>query len=92
MKNNIKMFIHCSKCLSEVLEIEGASPKNYARIGVGYTLTGIQLWCNRHDESIVNITLPPSLLKSAMMSNNSCECDSCKQKFPSIPVNVEEVA
>lgn len=75
IENQIKMFIHCGKCLDEVDETEGASPKNYARIGFGYTDEGIQVWCNRHETSIIKMHLPPSL-----RMNESCKCKSCEQK------------
>ncbi len=70
------MFMHCGKCIDEVQEIDGTSPQNYARIGFGYTETGVQLWCNRHDESIMHIPLP-----AHSMPNRSCECGACKQKI-----------
>jgi hypothetical protein len=75
MKEEIKTFIHCGKCLDEVYEMDGTSAKNYARIAVGYTETGVQLWCNRHEQLIVNIPVPPSL----RMNYGKCKCDSCKQ-------------
>ena len=76
MNKEIKTFIHCGKCLDEVYEIDGTSPMNYARISVGYTETGVQLWCDRHDTLIVNIPVPPHL-----MMNKSCKCDSCKREI-----------
>ena len=77
MKNKIKMFVHCAKCLDEVENIEGESPSSYSDYDFGYTETGIQLWCNRHDTHILTKDLPPSL----RIDFDTCECASCKQKI-----------
>lgn len=57
--NEIVQFFHCRRCLAEVsalAEKEGsASPRDYARLSVGFTPIGYQVWCNRHDINIVHI-------------------------------------
>ncbi len=57
--NGIAMFLHCGKCLVEVgaiAEREGsASPRDYARLSVGWTAVGLQVWCNRHDANVLHV-------------------------------------
>jgi hypothetical protein len=57
--NQIKMFLHCGKCLDELkaqAAREGsASPRDYARLSVGWTPLGIQVWCNRHDLNVLHV-------------------------------------
>ena len=48
-KIRIKFYMHCSKCLDEVKNIEGESPRSYTNYEFGYTDTGIQFVCKRHD-------------------------------------------
>ena len=56
-ENEIQGFMHCQLCLAEVMKSQGrASPRDYARISVGYTSLGWQVWCNRHDCNIVHIS------------------------------------
>jgi hypothetical protein len=56
MKNEIVVFIHCRKCVAELPV--GFSPRDYAQIEVGYTKTGYQVWCKRHECHIEFIPLP----------------------------------
>ena len=43
-------YLHCGQCLKEVPE--GQSPETYARLNVGMTKKGIQVWCVRHKCSV----------------------------------------
>jgi len=52
--NEIKAFIHCRECLKELPE--GMSPRDYARLEVGVTPEGIQVWCKRHEVNVVHIS------------------------------------
>lgn len=51
--NQIKMFIHCAECLEEIPR--GVSPREFSNIEAGWTVSGLQLWCKRHEKNIVNI-------------------------------------
>lgn len=51
--NEIFSFTHCLKCLAEIPE--GESPQSYSRLEVGFTLTGFQVWCLRHDCNVLHI-------------------------------------
>jgi len=51
--NEIKGFMHCSKCLHE--KPDGVSPADWARVNVGWTKLGLQVWCVRHDTNVVHI-------------------------------------
>lgn len=53
-KLEIEAYIHCGRCLDELPK--GESPASFARLNVGYTTFGIQVWCVRHDCNVVNIT------------------------------------
>ena len=58
--NQIEAFMHCAKCLGEWKEgkAPGKSPADYARLEVGWTSTGFQVWCRRHDLNVVQVSLP----------------------------------
>lgn len=49
----ITAYIHCARCLDEWKsdpEIRSTTtPKDYARTQAGFTATGLQVWCNRHE-------------------------------------------
>lgn len=51
--NEIKMFMHCKRCLSE-MPID-TSPREWARLEVGWTEAGLQVWCTRHEANVINI-------------------------------------
>lgn len=55
----ITMFLHCGLCLAELKELwkkgEEVSPRDYARTQTGYTVLGLQIWCNRHDCNVAHI-------------------------------------
>lgn len=55
--NQIQMYCHCGKCVEEwrAGKAAGESPATYARLEVGWTPYGLQVWCNRHDCNVVNI-------------------------------------
>jgi len=58
-KMEIQMFIHCGLCIDEYKntpEINTKmSPKEYSRIQAGWTVKGLQIWCNRHNCNVMNI-------------------------------------
>jgi hypothetical protein len=51
--NQIEMYFHCGRCLSE--KPAGVSPKEWAQTEVGFTKIGLQVWCKRHDCNICHI-------------------------------------
>jgi hypothetical protein len=51
----IKAFLHCGKCLKELVDQGGGSPRDYARLSVGWTAKGFQVWCNRHDCNVMHV-------------------------------------
>lgn len=65
--NEIVSFLHCNQCIKELMNdqdepedlvghiLEPINPREYAKIEVGYTPMGIQLWCLRHDINIIHI-------------------------------------
>jgi hypothetical protein len=59
-KNEIRGYIHCGRCLAEFKEgndpsIEDQSMATWARLSVGWTQLGIQVWCERHQSNLVQI-------------------------------------
>jgi len=52
-ENEIVGFFHCKDCGKEIPP--GMSPKEYQDIEVGWTEIGLQVWCKRHDFSIIHI-------------------------------------
>lgn len=46
-------FIHCAKCTQE--RPPGTSPEEFARLSVGLTRVGLQVWCVRHACNVTNI-------------------------------------
>ena len=52
-KNEIEMFFHCGLCLKELPS--GVSPSEYARLNVGFSPLGMQVWCERHDCNVCHI-------------------------------------
>jgi hypothetical protein len=51
----IVQFLHCKLCADEILAGADSSPRDYARYSVGWTIQGLQVWCNRHDRNIMHI-------------------------------------
>lgn len=58
-KLEIFQYLHCRKCLNEVLEkapdARGESPATYSRLDVGFTPVGLQVFCRRHNINVVHI-------------------------------------
>ena len=56
--NQVIMFFHCAKCIREwrvAPEAAGKSPREWARLEIGWTAKGIQVWCSRHDVNVMLI-------------------------------------
>jgi len=69
MTCEILHYFHCAKCLEEIPD--DITPADYQDISVGVTKYGIQVWCERHEESIIHIT------KDDMDSIKHMTCDVC---------------
>ncbi len=52
-KERITLYFHCKKCLAALPA--GVSPRDWSRINVGWTKEGVQVWCTRHDEAIIDL-------------------------------------
>lgn len=50
----IEAYFHCQKCIREA-QIVRTSPRDYARLSVGYTPIGLQVWCNRHECNVLHV-------------------------------------
>lgn len=53
----IKTYMHCGLCIDEYKQIENPqeSPADYARLSVGWTKEGLQVWCHRHDCNVLHV-------------------------------------
>lgn len=51
--NEIVQYMHCSKCLSDIPS--GVSPAQHARLEVGWTKLGLQVWCRRHNCNVMHV-------------------------------------
>ncbi len=49
----ITAFFHCGLCLDELPK--DIPPREYASLEVGYTATGLQVWCKRHEVNVIHI-------------------------------------
>ena len=48
-----KMFIHCVHCIKEMPA--GTSPREWAKLEVGWTKQGLQVWCKRHEINVLHV-------------------------------------
>ena len=53
LTRQIEMFLHCGLCLKE--KPADVSPSDWARVEVGWTPHGIQIWCRRHEANVLHI-------------------------------------
>lgn len=51
-KCKIVMFWHCRKCMETIPD--GQSPEFWGRLSVGWTDDGLQVWCARHKQNVVD--------------------------------------
>lgn len=49
----IEAYMHCGLCLKE--RPDDVSPQDWARLEVGWTRLGLQVWCKRHKCNVVHI-------------------------------------
>jgi len=56
--NMITSFFHCAKCLDEMPE--DVTPRHWARLEVGYTPRGFQIWCVRHEQNVGSFSFDPT--------------------------------
>lgn len=58
--NQLVAVMHCRQCLKE-FDDQGMgvliSPEDYAELDVGWTPTGIQVWCRRHNYNVLCLEL-----------------------------------
>lgn len=49
----IVRYMHCALCLAELPA--GESPASFARLSVGFTKLGVQVWCARHEANVMHV-------------------------------------
>lgn len=52
-KTQIHMFMHCVRCMEE--KPPGTSPRDWSQLECGWTKKGFQVWCKRHECSVVHV-------------------------------------
>lgn len=55
--NQIQCHIICKECMAEVHCDPELVPETYSRLAVGYTDEGLQVWCLRHQRSVIELEL-----------------------------------
>src|SRR5262245_65797089 len=54
----IGRYFQCGQCLDELDTLHvSTSPREYARVNVGTTPFGIQVWCVRHEVNVVHFRI-----------------------------------
>jgi hypothetical protein len=55
--NEITDFVHCLQCIEEFQAGAGGdeAPRDYARLEIGWTEIGLQIWCKRHESNVAHI-------------------------------------
>jgi hypothetical protein len=59
-KEFIYLYHRCPECEDEAAQWDNLtfmSPREYAKLEIGYTDEGIQVWCLRHDRNVIHICL-----------------------------------
>ena len=52
-KGAIREFIHCRECLGK--KPPDFAPQQWSNLDIGWTEKGLQVWCNRCNQSVVSI-------------------------------------
>lgn len=82
MPSDIFMNFNCRKCQEEYIDGKygrNKSMEELARITVGRTKTGVQIWCARHDLKIIDIDLPPDhMLMTMPLTCEICTGPDCE--------------
>ena len=52
--NEIHTFFHCARCIDD-RDPEHESPRMWAKLEVGFTELGLQVWCKRCEVNVVHI-------------------------------------
>ena len=73
----ITSYIHCAACMRELPDDE--SPESYARLSIGITEGGIQVWCVRHDINVAHLS-PDELAE--FIAERSGDCERCGSAHP----------
>lgn len=57
-KPDIVSYIHCRECMFDWSQTDKSiSPAEFQDNEVGFTSTGIQVWCRRHDKNVISLDI-----------------------------------
>lgn len=83
----IKFFMHCAKCLDEWKNTDkgaGESPASYARLNVGPTDKGVQVWCVRHNCNVDTWDMRAVVIRESLdqylRHDESCDAAAWEQR------------
>ena len=70
LHNKITNQIVCSKCEIEFMKAETGSRslQEYSMLDAGFTNSGLQVWCRRHDVNVVHVDFDGNRLKADFRS------------------------
>jgi hypothetical protein len=52
-RRSVENWLHCRQCFDELPP--NTSPKEWARLSVGWTVQGLQVWCDRHECNVLHV-------------------------------------
>ena len=66
LQNRITQHVVCAKCEAEYLggSTDSRSLQDYAKLDIGFTNIGIQVWCRRHNTNVVHVDFEGQKLKA----------------------------
>jgi hypothetical protein len=67
---SITTYCHCKQCIDELTQgkVRDISAQDYARLNIGMTNEGFQIWCVRHDCNVAHIDFQGMRHPANMMS------------------------
>lgn len=76
-RHAIALYWHCKRCL---VERPSDVPANYARLSVGFTREGLQVWCWRHGLNVMHVHFEGA--QHAAHRGSSIEGDAANRMQP----------
>lgn len=79
-KPDIVSYIHCRECMFDWSQTDKSiSPAEFQDNEVGFTSTGIQVWCRRHDKNVicVDVDMVSNVTGKVIAQAMEGHCDEC---------------
>ena len=65
--NHISMYLHCGLCADKMPP--DAAPRDWARLNVGWTPWGLQVWCTRCNANVMHMDFDGARHRADMRSD-----------------------